>query len=488
MSERLAMRLAAALLLPVMAMLCCAGFAHANDSVRYLAFQIFTPAPDSDAMRQNLPPQPRDLRQTVSDLKRRIGVEGSEGRRLGFVLGLIAFDHTDHEAADLIREGFDIAMETNVAVGFHLDESTFWGRLYDLDNPSNIEWLDWQGTPNTGRRLDWSTKPTKIMPQLCINSAAVRAAVSKRAAFLGREIAGGVERLRAAHREELYLGVIAGSETQIGRDFDTGKSLGYCALTNAGFSAGNPPADPDVERARITTDFIGFWVRSLIGAGVPADKVYSHIAFMSSTMYRIIQQVKPDAITSPYLQFINFTPPATAFCEGCIPGLSTYPQPGHLEQWREELSKHGNPPWASSEGTAADPFEAERGGKAMSMEGYLGNLFNHGAVLVNVFGWGIGDSDNPFRKIAESPSALAAYGKFLRAEDLQDAPIPIPEIPPDGLIDKIHKVQADLPGWVQKNGPSLIADNLHQLDQAMKDKHFDAAAKAAEAILKAIGD
>ena len=51
-------------------------------------------------------------------------------------------------------------------------------------------------------------------------------------------------------------------------------------------------------------------------------------------------------------------------------------------------------------------------GNGMNMEGCLGNLFNHGAVLVNVFGWGVGDRDNPFRKIAERDDALAAYRKF----------------------------------------------------------------------------
>ena len=467
--------------------MCFGGLARAGEPIRYLAFQIFTPAPDSEAMRRNLPPEPEDLRQTVRDLAEHIGIDGSSGKRLGFVLGPIAFDHSDREAAELIAEGFDIALETNVAVGFHLDDSMFWGRLHELNKAADIEWLDWQGTPNTGRRLDWSTKPTKIMPQLCINSAEVKKAVSERAAFLGREIANGLDRLRKAHQEQLYLGVIAGSETQIGRDFDTGKYLGYCALTNEGFSATHPPADLDAERAEITRNFISFWVQSLIGAGLPADKVYSHIAFMSSTMYRILQRVKPDAVRAPYAEVVNFTPPATAFCHGCIPGLSTYPQPGQLEQWRQELSKHGDPPWASCEGTAVDPFEAEHGDGGMSMEGYLGNLFNHGAVLANVFGWGVGDYENPFRRIAESPSALAAYRKFLRGEALQEAPIATPQIPPVGLIEKIHKVQAELPGWIQKNGPSLVEEKFRALDQAIKQKRFDAADEAADAILNTMG-
>ena len=60
-----------------------------------------------------------------------------------------------------------------------------------------------------------------------------------------------------------------------------------------------------------------------------------------------------------------------------------------------------------------DPRDAPQGGPGMSMEGYLGNLFNHGAVMVKIFGWGLGDKDYPFRRIAESPDALAAYRKFL---------------------------------------------------------------------------
>jgi hypothetical protein len=57
-------------------------------------------------------------------------------------------------------------------VGFHIDDSMFWGRLKSLNLPGNVEWVDWSGTPGTGRRLDWSSKPLKIMPQLCLNSQA----------------------------------------------------------------------------------------------------------------------------------------------------------------------------------------------------------------------------------------------------------------------------------------------------------------------------
>jgi len=122
----------------------------------------------------------------------------------------------------------------------------------------------------------------------------------------------------------------------------------------------------------------------------------------------------------------------------------------------------------------------------MDMEGYLGNLFNHGAVLVNVFGWGVGEVNNPFRTIAENATALAAYRKFLSGGTLSETPISVPSLPPEGLSDKIHRIQAELPGWIQKNGPAEVRGPMKQLDEAIKEKRFDAAAALADAILGTI--
>jgi hypothetical protein len=461
--------------------------ACADDSPRYLALQIFTPTPSSAAMRPAFPPAPPDLGETVRDLRDRIGSTGAGARRLGVLLGPIAFDNDDDDVRRRIEEGFDVALATGVAIGFHLDDSMFWGRLSGLNTPETIEWLDWHGTPNTGRRLDWSSKPIKIMPQLCLNSPAVKTAVTERAGLIGRQIAKGVERLRVAGQDALFIGVIAGWETQIGRDFATGQSLGYCALAHAGYSADHPPDDLDRARSAIVASFIGFWAKALVDSGVPPGKVFSHIAYRSMAADRIMHRVNPTATVVPYLQSVNFSPPETGFCPDCIAGLSTYPQPGHLEQWQEELAKRGNPPWVSSEGTAIDPGEAERSGHGMSMEGYLGNLFNHGAVLVNVFGWGVGAADNPFRKIAENPAALAAYRKFLSGAALDEAPIPVPVIPPADLPDKIHTVQAKLPGWIEKNGPAAVKDTFAALGRAVRDKRFDDAETAANTLLEIMG-
>lgn len=453
--------------------------------VRYLAFQIFTASLDSDETRRSFPPPPGNYLTTVTNLRDTIGATGTNGCKLGFILGPIAFDMTDDKARALISDGFDIALKTGVAVGFHIDDSMFWGRIKELNTIGNIEWLDWNRTPNTGRRLDWSEKPLKIMPQLCFNSPAVKEAVARRATLIGGEVARGVRQLRAAGREDLFIGVVAGWETLIGRDFDTGKTMGYHALVNEGFSAGNPPADIDRERVKIAAGFIGFWTQSLLKSGVPEGKVYSHIAFMAESRFKMAAGGNPPQPSEPYLQTINFTPPETAFAVSCVPGFSTYPRPGQLEQWQEELKKHGNPPWASCEGTAIDPSQAYQAGKGMEMEDYLGNLFNHGAQLVNIFGWGVGDENNPFRKTAENGSALAAYRKFLRGEKLAETP-PDAKLPQFGLPDKIHKIQALLPAWMKDHGSTQARPLMEKLSECLKQRQFDEASKTADAILELI--
>jgi hypothetical protein len=447
---------------PLFLALFFAGGAAASDSPRYLAFQIFTGAWDSNENRLSRPPPPRNLRNAIVDLRERIGGAGTANRHIGFVLGPIAFDNTDEQVRELIESGFNIALETGVAVGLHIDDSMFWGRLKELDTPANIEWLDWKGTPNTGRLLDWSP-PIKIMPQLCINSKGVQSAVSLRAALIGKEIAKGIQKLSMVGKDDLFLGVIAGWETEIGRDFDARQHLRYCALTNAGYGERNKPVDIDSALSKIIREFIGLWASSLTNAGVPPGKVYSHIALMSDK-----------------------SPPA-AFCDFCIPGLSTYPLPGVLAAWQRELANHGNPPWASGEGTAMDPREAERGSHGIGMEGYLGNLLNHGAVLVNIFGWGAGDENNPFRKIAESGDAVAAYRKFLRGEKLSEALIPgALAMFPANLQEKIHKVRTALPRWLKEHGSAQVQDDVEKLKQSVEEKRFDDAAAAADAILKTL--
>jgi len=150
----------------------CAG---PENETRYLAFQIFTrftPDPKdaqamSSGMREPLVPGSAALRTYVEDIRQRIGTVGDRNTRLAVMLGPLCFDQSDAEVAEFVEKAITLAVETNVAVGFHIDDSMFWRSRKDLwSDPQNVEALDWDGTPNTSRRLNWSKTPTSAPPPL----------------------------------------------------------------------------------------------------------------------------------------------------------------------------------------------------------------------------------------------------------------------------------------------------------------------------------
>ena len=115
---------------------------------------------------------------------------------------------------------------------------------------------------------------------------------------------------------------------------------------------------------------------------------------------------------------VNFALPEVAFSSAYRPGFSTYPEGATFKEIYAVLAKHGTPGWISAEGVNVSPTSMPG---EPTMETYLGRMFNHGAVMVNVFSWGIGGEamrDNFFRQATENPEALAAYAKFLRHETL----------------------------------------------------------------------
>ena len=423
---------------------------------RYLAFQIFTYGPDpkiasmgegKNAIAQY--PDQATLRDYIGDIKRRIGTVGDQQTRLAVILGHLSFDHGDAETTKFIELAFRLALETEVAVGFHIDGSMFWAKRKDLwSDPRNVEAMDWDGTPCTGRRLDWQTgpgaKPDAAPPQMCFNSKAIQRAVQQRSALLGKAIQAGVKLLQQCKRPELFAGVIAGSETMIGQDFKTGKYLGYRALLNRGFSRERPPPDLDREREKVVQEFIELWTKGLAEAGVSPRKIYSHTAFLSRCAFQIGGQKK---IT--YSQHNHFAPPAVAFGKYHRPGFSTYPQPGLFDDIYEELAKHKQVGWASSEGTNLQ-LGSGPGQSGMTMETYLAKMFNHGATLVNLFSWGIGGEANKnmsFRVVTEGEEALRAYRKFLKGEPLIEGKVTLTLL--ERLPPKIHKIQKELPGWIE---------------------------------------
>ena len=466
--------------------------AGGGTETRYLAFQVFTGSPDprqaiGDSGMQPLGPLPSEaaLNPFVRDIAQRIGTVGDRKTRLAVIFGPLALDHSDADTRRFIAAAFDLAVRNDVAVGFHLDDSLFWAGRGDLwRSPDNVEWRDWTGTPSTGRRIEWGPQPKKLPPQMCFNSPKIQAEVRRRATdVIGPALKAGTDRLRRLGRSDLFAGVIVGWETQIGQDAETGDALGYHALTNRGFSAKNPPRDPDGEREKVVQEFITLWCRGLADGGVSPDRLYSHVAFVPRPVF--------DAQPAPGVSYSarnHFAPPAVAFGAFHRPGFSTYPQPGLFEQIHAEVARHGASGWASSEGTNL-MLGSRPGESGMNMETYLAETFNHGGTLVNVFAWGVGGEANrrmDFRVATEGEDALRAYRKFLRGEPLTEAAL-TPAFDPASLPAKVHRIQAALPDWIHKTGHQAQAEPLMQkLDAALKAHDFPEAERVADRVLELI--
>ena len=471
---------------------------------KYLAFQIFTnyttDPKDAQAlnngMKEPLLPGTAALRNYVLDIKQRIGTVGDTKARLAVMLGPLCFDQSDAETTKYIELAFELALETDLAVGFHIDDSMFWRSRKDLwSDPQNVEALDWDGTPCKSRRVDWSQKPSEAPPQMCFNSKVIQQEVRQRSTLIGKAIQDGVKKLQERNKPELFAGVILGWETMIGQDFKTGKYLGYRALINRGFSRERPPKNMDLEREKVVQEFIELWTTGIADAGISPRQIYSHTAFLSRRAFqggdsKDITYMKNDK-GNTYSQHNHFAPPSVAFGKHHRPGFSTYPQPGLFEDIYELVDKHKQVGWASCEGTNMQPGTGP-GQTGMNMETYLAKMFNHGATLTTIFSWGIGGEamkNMDYRLCTENEEALQAYRKFLKGEPLIEGKTVAglqERLPP-----KIHKIQKELPAWMEKAkaGDRVIAAAfMKKIDEQMKAQKFEEVEKSADAILKLMGE
>lgn len=352
----------------------------------------------------------------------KIGSTGQGRQRLTLIFGPLAFDQTDADIARVVGDIFDIALEKNVAVGFHIDDSKFWSRRSDLwQNADNVEWLDWSGTPSKGMALPWGVPPPKLAPPMCFNSKQIISAVQR----LGRDVIGaaikqGIDRLTSRGRPDLFSVVIMGWETAMGRDYhNSALPLGFCALTNLGFGKGKPPKDRDSVLEAVVHDFIQLWAKSLTDAGIPQAKIFGHVAYLHPAMLPQALKARRLPASQTYSEVMGFAPLKVTFNNPYLnPGLSYYGE--DLTGIYDQFQSAGITRWAACEGVNVDP--------SMTMETYLAKIFNHKGVLATIFGWGVGPDDqrNPFRYAAERSTAIDAYRKFLSGARLVESPSPSP--------------------------------------------------------------
>jgi hypothetical protein len=399
---------------------------------QYLMFQLFTYGPNPMGITQ--PWSSNAVRSQIDAILVAIGdsANADHSRQLGFAIGPISLDHTDQYIRTAISESFNIALEKNIAVEIHIDESMFWMQRSDLwNNVNNVEWSDWNQTIIPHRYIGWA--PITLAPQMCYNSPGIRQEVGRIAKdVIGDELKKGIDLLKASGKEHLFAGVVVGWETHLAdyryiHPLDSAANslgiprvqMGYNALTNLGYSSNNQPANIDSVLERVVHDYAELWAQKIVEVGVPSNRIYTHIAFMvfENEQEAVNQFTSIFGFPASLLGIIHTTP-ATAYNNYSRPGYSTYPvnfkinnQDGLLSKILVERTKHGNQHWASSEGVNVILGTTT---SQLTWEEYLSGMYNNGASLVNIFGYH--DYSSPYGAATRSPEAVAAYKKFLRGE------------------------------------------------------------------------
>jgi len=372
------------------------------------------------------------LDSSVASLASQIGAVGDgRTRQLGFMIVVLPWiEDADYPGleATVIAQAARVALARGVAFHLTIESHYFWQSRPDLWNffdptqpdydpahVANVEWTDWAQTGFRWRFADWGVPQELSAPHMCYLSAAVQAEVARLGGAVGTEVRAAMDMLADAGHPELFSGVTVDFEPSldnytnidtidpgIGQLMDDAGApkvrLGYCAFTALGFSAANPPPDPDAAAAAANQLFVESWAGAVADAGVPASRLYTHIA--------------ANAEGTPWLGFTN-APIPVAFVPSARPGWTTYPQ-GPLEANFQllltALAANGNPHWG---GTEAAPFD---GTQAIDAYEYLRRFYGAGATVVVMNVGATGDLAGQLQNAVYSPQAIAAYQRFLNGQ------------------------------------------------------------------------
>jgi len=425
-------------------------------------------------------------------LPEQIGMKGDgKNRYLGFLDVIYTFEAED-DIEKRIRHSFATARENDLAVMFLYDFHYFWKNRpdlwnwfdpdsagYDPQNKMNVEWHGWDGPPNKVRYLNWGV-PWRLPPHLSYTSEKVRSEITR----MVREVIVPVTleelaKLKKEGKEDLFAGILVGSEPSIDDYTEASAArskmmeedgvkpgpLGYRALLDRGYSADNPPENFRHALAEIIQETIAFWCKQFVDGGLPAEKLYPHVAAPAP------------------IEMMN-APIWTAFNEYSRPGWTTYPVMVLGQNFKavyRQLEKNGNPRWAGTEAGANFP------GSAVEWETYLGWHFNHGATLM-IINYGASSEDltdlllGCFRE-----EAVAAYQKFFKGIPLEEKEISS-DHPQFRVQRKMKKVRETVQWWhTGGKDPSEVEKLVQGVQPLMNQNKPEEAEKILDQALEMLG-
>jgi hypothetical protein len=359
----------------------------------------------------------------VAAIAQQVGELGDgRTRQLGFMILLSPWNQHDAELQAVIDEAFRVALARGVAVHITLETHYFWEQRpelwnffdarspgYDPANVANVEWSDWDQTPNRMRYIDWGAPQAVGAPHMCYLAARIQSEVARVTGVIGAAVHAGVDRLTTAGHPELFSGMTVGSEPSLDNysrvdtwdpalgqlmthDGAPKVRLGYCSFTALGYTAAQPPSELPDAAARVNQTFIESWASALASAGIATSRLYTHIA------------------ASADVDFMN-APISVAFIDSARPGWTSYPW-GELEDnfdpLTSALAAHGEPHWG---GTEAAPFDGQQ---AVGAYEYLRHHYGAGATVVIMNTGATGGLGDKLHDAVWGLEAIADYQRFLR--------------------------------------------------------------------------
>ena len=337
-----------------------------------------------------------------------------------------------------VNKAFDIAEKYGVPVYFQLDDINNYTKEFGSGaNPKffeHPEWCEWVSFPKPGEQ--WGGQSNGRLPYYWFNwgnwmhaDHFPNLASPDFQAFVKEQLTQGVlsvlvsryEALKAVGKDYLFAGMAIGWETHIPdysadntiynvqpddlpvnqllgdrmEPWEAGK-LGYGALHTLGYTT------YDKERLyRVIHDYSEFLAKVVYDAGIPREKIFTHIVGIKSS--------HPELSTT-------FAPPIwVAVNDYSIPGFSMSPVscPYDLGTLKAEIAK-------------ADPTQTRFGnveGYSIGVDGsqeqadaYFRDMFGNGASVVAVFGWGREPATSAFA-VSHSPASpfVQAAKKWLKA-------------------------------------------------------------------------
>lgn len=384
---------------------------------QYLLFQMFTGANDGTGVYQQQGNLQSAMGQYIDRIQTRLQTKQlslAADRRYGFSIGPLALDQSDQELRDTIESAFDMAIEKQVAVGFHFDVTHFWK---NAGLPAaNQEWGDWSGT--LAARDHWDNE-NSLLPSMCFECEDVKALVDRIAGkVIAPAITVGMERLRAIAQEDLFAGVIIGWEA------GSNNPLGYHSLALKGYGPASSLLELNRAQQQILHDYLERWGKRLVDNQVPRKKLYTHTTNFSQwdvdTQFVEAKNHLGSRYADWLLKILGNGPNSfwVAFNAYSNAGFSIYANSrdeGVFEAIYAEAAKHDGS-WAEAEGTNT---KIDGSPSEVAWETYLGRIFNHGGILANIFG-GFGGGGGGYQASTESDEAVAAYRKFLEGKRLKE--------------------------------------------------------------------